>query len=207
VESIEAAALARNDRYLREFVEALELCPFARKCRETGRLARRVLRGGRPGEATAAAVRELEATAEEEVEVALLLYPEFEGDLGAFEDFRDEVRKGLRLFYCVAFHPDLPIDLSDENRAVSFLRRSPDPTLQLVRIATLDRVRSGRPAGSVYVDPSKLSAEELRALRPAPSVSEQIARTNLQTLQRHDAFRLANLLAELRMFPGPGKRD
>ena len=143
MESIEAAALARNDRYLREFVEALELCPFARKCRETGRLARRVLRGGRPREATAAAVRELEATGEEEVEVALLLYPEFEGEVGAFEEFRDEVRRGLRLFHCVAFHPALPMDLSDANRAVSFLRRSPDPTLQLVRIATLDRVRTG----------------------------------------------------------------
>src|SRR5207237_714750 len=128
---------------------------------------------------------ELEAAVEEEVEVALLLYPEFEGDLRSFEEFRDEVRKGLRLFYCVAFHPDLPIDLSDENRAVSFLRRSPDPTLQLVRVTTLDRVRSGRPAGSIYVDPSKLSYDELRSLQSTQTVSEQIARANLRTLQRH----------------------
>ena len=203
MESIEAEALARSDRYLREFVEALELCPFARKCRESGRLDRRVLRGGRPGEATAAAATELEATAEDQVEVALLIYPEFEGDLCVFEEFRDEVRTDLRLFYCVAFHPDLPIDLSDENRAVSFLRRSPDPTLQLVRIATLDRVRSGRPGGSVYLDPSKLSSDELRSLRPELTVSEQIARANLRTLQRHDAARLASLLAGLRRFPPP----
>ncbi len=134
---------------------------------------------------------------------ALLIYPEFEGDLRAFEGFRDEVRRGLRLFYCVAFHPDLPMDLSDENRAVSFLRRSPDPTLQLVRVATLDRVRSGRPGGSVYLDPSKLSADELTSVQPTLSVSEQIARANLRTLQRHDAARLASLLAELRRFPPP----
>src|SRR5712664_245972 len=200
MESIEAAALARNDRYLREFVEALDLCPFARRCRESGRLARRVLRGGAPGEATASAVRELEATPEDQVEVALLIYPELEGGVRALEELRDEVRRSLRRFHCVAFHPELPMDLSDENRAVSFLRRSPDPTLQLVRIATLDRVRSGRPAGSVYLDPSKLSAEELRSLEPALSVSEQIARANLRTLQRHDAARLASLLAELRRF-------
>ena len=74
--------------------------------------------------------------------MVLLIYPEFAGDLRAFEEFRDHVRGSLRLFYCVAFHPALPMDLSDANRAVSFLRRSPDPTLQLVRIATLDRVRS-----------------------------------------------------------------
>jgi hypothetical protein len=203
VESIEAEALARSDRYLREFVEALDLCPFARKCRETGRLARRVLRGGRPGEATAAAVRELEATAEEQVEVALLLYPELEGGVPVLEQLRDEVRRSLRLFHCVAFHPELPMDLSDANRAVSFLRRSPDPTLQLVRVSTLDRVRAGRPAGSVYVDPSKLSPEELRSLQPALSVSEQIARANLHTLQRHDAVRLASLLSELHRFARP----
>src|SRR6267142_2316406 len=117
MESIEAEALARNDRYLREFVEALELCPFARRCRESGRLARR------------------------------------------------------------------------------FLRRSPDPTLQLVRIATLERVRSGRPAGSVYVDPSKLRADELRSLEAPLSVSEQIARANLRTLRQHDAAGLQRLLA------------
>ena len=194
MESIEAEALARSDRYLREFVEALELCPFARKCRESGRLARRVLGGGRPGEATAAAVTELEATTEEQVEVALLIYPEFEGDLRAFELFRDEVRRRLRLFHCVAFHPSLPMDLSDANRAVSFLRRSPDPTLQLVRIATLDRVRSGRPAGSVYLDPSRISPDQLRDLETLPSLSDQIAAANLKTLRRHEPGQLAALL-------------
>jgi len=196
MESIEAAALARNDRYLREFVEALELCPFARKCRESGRLARRVLRGERPAEATAAAVRELELTSEEQVEVALLIYPEFAGDLRAFEEFRDDVRGWLRLFYCVAFHPALPMDLSDANRAVSFLRRSPDPTLQLVRISTLDRVRSGRPAGSVYLDTSR-SLPELHDLEGPPSLSEQITQANLRTLRRHEPDRLAALLAGL----------
>jgi len=198
VESIEAEALARSDRYLREFVEALELCPFARRCRETGRLARRVLRGGRPGEATAAAVRELEAAPEEEVEVALLIYPEFEGDLRAFEELRDEVRRPLRLFHCVAFHPALPMDLSDANRAVSFLRRSPDPTLQLVRIATLDRVRSGRPAGSVYLDPSRASPDQIRDLEAPPSLSDQIAAANLRTLRRHEPGELAALLQGMR---------
>ena len=194
MESIEAGALARNDRYLREFVEALELCPFARKCRETGRLARRVLRGERPAEATAAAARELELTSEEQVEVALLIYPEFAGDVQAFEQFRDEVRRSLRVFYCVAFHPALPMDLSDANRAVSFLRRSPDPTLQLVRIATLDRVRSGRPAGSVYLDPSQLSPDELRKVEALPSLSDQIAAANLRTLRQHEPAALSALL-------------
>ncbi len=198
MESIEAAALARNDRYLREFVEALDLCPFARRCRETGRLARRVLPGGRPAEATAAAARELEQTSEEEVEVALLIYPEFAGSAGDFQDFCGLVRSSVRLFHCVAFHPDLPMDLSDPNRAVSFLRRSPDPTLQLVRISTLDRVRSARPGGSTYLDVSAASLDDLRDVQPPLSVSDQIARANLRTLQRFDPAALAILLQRLR---------
>jgi hypothetical protein len=198
VESIESDALARNDRYLREFVEALELCPFARKCRESGRLDRRVLGGNRPTEATLAAVTELEQTSEEQVEVALLIYPEFTAGVGAFEEFRDEVRGALRLFFCVAFHPDLPMDLSDANRAVSFLRRSPDPTLQLVRIATLERVRSGRPTGTFYLDPTRVSAAELNALHGSTSVSDQIAEANVRTVRKHDPADLERLLARIR---------
>ena len=198
MESIESRALARNERYLREFVEALDLCPFARKCREMRRLERRVLRGARPAEATLAAIRDLEQTSEERVEVALLIYPELAGDVRAFEEFRDEVRKSLRLFYCVSFHPELPMDLSDANRAVSFLRRSPDPTLQLVRVATLERVRSGRPSGSIVVDASAISPAELAALQQSISVSEQIARANLRTLRQHDPAALDRLLADMR---------
>lgn len=198
MESIESRALARNERYLRDFVEALDLCPFARKCREMGRLERRVVRGARPAEATQVAIRELEQAPEERVEVALLIYPEVAGDVRAFEEFRDDVRKSLRLFYCVAFHPELPMDLSDANRAVSFLRRSPDPTLQLVRVATLERVRSGRPSGSMVVDASAISPAELAALQQSISVSEQIARANLRTLSRHDPAALERLLADMR---------
>jgi hypothetical protein len=189
-----ARALARNDRYLREFVEALELCPFARRCRESGRLVRRVV----VGDALSGAIAALEAVSklpEEACEVALLLFPEFMAGLDAFRDLCAKVRARADLFHCVAFHPDLPMDLSDANRAVSFLRRAPDPTLQLVRVATLERVRRERAGGSVYVDPARLGG----ALPEAPlTLSDQIARANLRTLQRHDPAELARLLESMR---------
>ena len=59
-----AAALARNDRYVREFVEALNLCPYAKRTRETGKLKREVLldAGGAPDTpGFAAAVASLDA--------------------------------------------------------------------------------------------------------------------------------------------------
>ena len=65
-------ALRRNDRYLREFVEALRLCPYAKTCRESGKLHRRVLAGA---EQAGEAIREIEALPDQSVEVALLIFP------------------------------------------------------------------------------------------------------------------------------------
>ena len=66
-------ALARSDRYLREFVEALRLCPYARSCRESGRLQRRVLRSR---DDAFPAIQQIEALPEQAVEVVLLIFPD-----------------------------------------------------------------------------------------------------------------------------------
>jgi hypothetical protein len=194
IRQLELEALARNDRYLREFVEALELCPFAKRCRESGRLVRRVVLGD-PLDGAVAALAAVSELPEQDCEVALLLFPELSSGVDAFRDLCAAVRSRSRLFHCVAFHPDLPMDLSDPDRAVLFLRRAPDPTLQLVRIATLERVRGERTAGSIYLDQSQLAAG---APEVPLSLSEQIARANLRTLQRHDPAQLSRLLGSLR---------
>ena len=84
----------------------------------------------------------------------------------------------------------------DAHRAVSFIRRSPDPTLQLVRATVLEAVRGDQ--GSVFVDPASLRPEVLLAAAPPASVSERIARANLETLRREGAERIAALLASFR---------
>ena len=198
--------LARNDRYLREFVEALHLCPYAKRCREEGKLQRRVIRRR---EEALAAIREIEAMPADAVEVALLIFPEepAEGEESAraFEAFCAELREqmfashpGQAPFYCVAFHPDLPRDLLDANRAVRFIRRSPDPTLQLVRASILVRVRGDGGGGSRYVDTSLLSLEQAMALLSPASLAERIGEANLATLQREGPDRLELLLSSLR---------
>jgi hypothetical protein len=192
-------ALLRNDRYLREFVEALRLCPYARRCREEGKLHRRVLRSRAEALPAIAAIEALPA---ESVEVALLIFPDEPADgeaaARAFGSFCAELRPHLESFYCVAFHPALPRDLFDAQRAVQFIRRSPDPTLQLVRIATLTTVRGGDAGGSRYVDPAALSLEQLLALETPLSLSDRIAEANLETLRREDPDRVEKLLADLR---------
>jgi hypothetical protein len=192
---IATAALARNDRYLREFVEALRLCPFAKRCREEDKLHRRVVL---PQDDAKAAVRDIDALAS--VEVALLIFPlAAVGSVEAaraFEAFAASLRGQTALFHCVAFHPDLPRDLTAAHRAVAFLRRSPDPTLQLVRISVLDAVRGE--GGDRYVDARELSLQDLLGLHALPSLSERIAEANLETVQRESPAVLESLLTSLR---------
>lgn len=199
-------ALARNDRYLREFVEALRMCPYARTCREAGRLHRRVLRSR---EAAFPAIAEIEGSPEDELEVALLLFPDEPADgeesARSFEAFCASIRDAMQErhgadppFYCVAFHPDLSRDLLDANRAVRFVRRSPDPTLQLVRASTLRSVRGDAGGGSRCLDVSRLSLEEALALVTPLSLAERIAQANLATLDREGPDRVEALLASFR---------
>ncbi len=196
------AALGRNDRYILDFVEALNLCPYAKRCRESGKLHRRVLL---ETSAAAEAIAGIEALPPDSVDVALLIFPRFTGGARAFEAFRGEVRDQMARahaggdppFFCVAFHPDLPMDLLDAHRAVHFIRRSPDPTLQLVRASVLREVRGIRTGGSTFVDASRLTAAELVSLEVSVGVSDRIAEANLQTLRRAGPERLAAALAKL----------
>src|SRR5438477_2980634 len=98
---LERAALARNDRYLQEFVEALDLCPFAKRCRESGRLVRRVVLGDALNGALGA-LTALSDLPEHACEVALLLFPDFTGGVEAFRDLCAQVRARADLFHSVA---------------------------------------------------------------------------------------------------------
>src|SRR5260221_2039624 len=200
-------ALSRNDRYLREFVEAIHLCPYARHCRESGKLHRRVLFSQDPEEVLAE-IRAVEALPADSVEVALLIFPDAPArgldSAREFEAFAADLRnrmlaahEGNPPFYCVAFHPDLPRDLLDAHRAVQFIRRSPDPTVQLVRASVLKGVRGSNDGGTRIVDVSKLSLEELMAISSPLSLADRIAEANLETLGREDPDRIEGLLDSL----------
>ena len=205
-EAVEGAALARSDRYLHEFVEALHLCPYAKRCRESGKLHRRVLLRA---EEALEAVRAIEALPEDSVEVALLIFPNAAADgiesARAFEAFCVALREqmssahgGAPPFYCVAFHPDLPRDLEGAHRAVQFIRRSPDPTIQLVRAAVLRAVRGDGDGGTRLLDPSSLSLEQLMAISSPLSLADRIAEANLAMLLREGPDAIGALLASLR---------
>jgi hypothetical protein len=201
-DDLTARALARNDRFLLDFVERLDLCPFARECRESGGLDRRILASTAPDEnVVLREIADLHRPDHAAIEVALFILPLLDIDAIAFERFAARLREataaaGLNAFFIVAFHPDAPFDASTPARLVPLFRRSPDPTLQLVRVATLERVRRSR-SDTVWVDTRRL---DMHAPLPAspPSMSERIAEADAETARRIGIERLVANLAAIR---------
>ena len=164
----EALIQALHDRYLLEVVEDLGLCPFARRCREQGRVARPLFytaddagdAPSRDAELPARAAAQVAALSEAQptLEVVLLTFvlPRATGhpwhDVDAFEELVRAVRTSYEArtpagprFYMVGFHPGLRGPDSRRpptpDGLVPLLRRTPDPVIQCIRADLLDHIR------------------------------------------------------------------
>ena len=81
--------------------------------------------------------------------IGLAIFPRVACTVGAWESFAERVRRthADNPFLAAAFHPDYrapgeTLDATlDAARLVPFIRRTPDPTLQLVRASLVDRLR------------------------------------------------------------------
>jgi hypothetical protein len=197
----EAVIQAIHDRYQREIVEDLNMCPFARRSRELGRVHRPVFVSTREHEPSpsevARALAELVA-ARADAEIVLLTFPIPPGHrwnrAQEFERYLAELRVAWaaqpppREFYMVSFHPRLepPADRPlTADSLVSLIRRSPDPVIQCVDATLLDRVRRQAQASArermladlVARDPA-LAALFASSVAADPELSSDIARHN-----------------------------
>lgn len=199
----QAVVQAIHDRYLREIVEGLGLCPFARRSRELGRVHRPVFvsAGDREPRASevAGVLGEL-VDARRDAEIVLLTFPippaHRWNQAKEFERLLLELREAWaalpppREFYMVSFHPRLepPADRPlTADSLVSLIRRSPDPVIQCVDAELLDRVRR-----QAQVSARERMLAELEAQDPAlasmfahsiasdPELSSDIARHNFE---------------------------
>lgn len=187
-DALTADALRLNDRYVLEVVEAFGVCPFARGARVAGRSAREVLLQSTLDPAPVLAAIERHEQGPESVEVVQLILPDVVATPHAFDDFVAAVRAARAArahrpaFALAAFHPDLALDASSPDALVPFFRRTPDPTIQLVRVAVLEAL--SREAGPFAAAPDAVE----RFLRgegpPPPSVGAWITRANFDGLQR-----------------------
>jgi hypothetical protein len=194
---------AIHDRYQREIIEELGLCPFARRSRELGRVHRPVFVATADHDPSPAAVAEALATlvdAHADAEIVLLTFPVPPGhrweQAAEFERFLAALRPAwaaqatAREFFMVSFHPRLapPRDRPlTADSLISVIRRSPDPVIQCVDAALLDRVRKQAQASARERMIAELEARDpalaamfAHSISPDPELSSDIAKHNFE---------------------------
>jgi hypothetical protein len=165
------------ERYLVEVVEAYELCPWAKSARENGELTVDIVRGTPSiGEWVVAANA---ALATPTTRVAMIVAPDLSIDRDAFSRVRDEVAARIPTAGVAHFHPDARLELASPAKLVPFVRRSPDPLLQLVPLAILDSIRNTPPPPAIAQQTQMLGGH---AAAPREDVAERIARVNHATV-------------------------
>jgi hypothetical protein len=176
-------------RYQIEVVEALLLCPWAKDAREAGRVHMCVTRIDRP-DVSAALLAIDEAMADPRVEVGIVVFPALPLDRLPFQHFAAELRssdaarheRGASRIALADFHPVANADSASPERLVPFLRRAPDPMLQVVRTSALEAVRLSDDQGTHFVDPSQHDLSALLSTVSTPSLATRVARNNARTV-------------------------
>lgn len=168
-----AEVLRLLDRYIVEIVEAYDLCPWARAARTGGEVAAEILWGTPPlADWIAAAER---ALAQPNARVVMVVAPELALSPAELRAVRGQIAARIPRTGVADFHPDAPLDFASPARLVPYLRRSPDPLLQLVPLALLDSVR-GRPSAVDRAAQAQMLGGLARPVRG--DVADSIAETN-----------------------------
>jgi hypothetical protein len=171
------------ERYLVEVVERHELCPWARAARERGELAVGILWGAPTlADWVAEAERLLAAPA---TRVAMVIAPEQAVARAQLAALRDAVAARIPSAGVADFHPDAALDLTTPARLVPFLRRSPDPLLQLVPLALIDEARAAghlAPATDVPALAAQGAMLTGHAAAPRNDLTTRIAAANHATV-------------------------
>lgn len=182
-----------TERYVREVVVALDLCPWATPALSRGSVQISVIVDSFDTATLTTASNALAATllvTPPEVELVLLVLPrlavrrlEMDTLLGSLRDELTE-REGVATFALAAFHPDAPADTASGERFIPFLRRSPDPLVQAVRFTSLKQADDKHVHGTTFLDPTQFDPATW-SQAPVESVRARIARRNLNHVLDH----------------------
>ncbi len=181
-------ALDANTTYLQYLVEGHHLCPFAKEARRRGETKRLVhfQSGSWLGKLLHLFV---ELANDESTVVVQVIFPDLRCSPEDWIWFCHELtrlghirRGGHEVMANAALHPHLPYKTINPFALIPLFRRSPDPTIQWIRLDQLERLYEGRAKGSTFVDPS----EVLNVLEAPPSKSlyDRVAEANQATAQR-----------------------
>ena len=193
-------------RYSAEFVEAMRICPWAEKARAEGRVREYVFLEAEPSMESMTAALD-NAAQRDGLEIALFIVPHMPGSRAAFERFvgrfreYDAARQGhplSQVFATASFHPEVQPDTQSPARLIPFLRSSPDPTIQVVRRAALDRVRANEaPHGSRMIDLATVNLEELLATKPQKALHERVAMMNYELVNEIGTAAISKIFTDI----------
>ena len=192
-------------RYQSEIVEGFRLCPWAERSRSEGHVSERVLLASElDTEATLAVAGKL--ADDENVHIGILIFPRLKTTWLEFERFvsrtlAEDARRrelGTAPFAMASFHPEAPCDTTTNQRLIPFLRRTPDPVIQLVRMRLLDEVRRGQSDGTQFMDLSRIDIADVLAKASTPTLRERIAKANMETVCQTGVEKFTDKLSELK---------
>jgi hypothetical protein len=195
-DALVAEALRLNARYVDEIVLGFDLCPWAAKAYQGGEVRRRALLDAAPTpEGVVSVIDELAGAPE--VAIGLVVFPRLVTRAAAFDAFAERVRRAdharrpdaatsppAPTFLIAAFHPGAPETFATPPQLVSFLRRTPDPTLQLVRTSVLRRATGEGPAVSDDVTRRNFASVSARGAAALDAVLRDIRRDRDESYAR-----------------------
>ena len=161
------AIIAQTRCWIEQVVIKLNLCPFARKPFESGKVRFVVSTAEQPEALRADLQRELEflsSTDADAVETTLLIHPNVLHDFLNYNDFLDVVDALIEEqdyegeFQVASFHPHYHFAGTTTDAAENYTNRSPYPTLHLLREASLEHAIDG------YAHPEKIPERNIRTL-------------------------------------------
>jgi nitrite reductase (NADH) small subunit len=201
--ALEAEVLGSNDRYLEAFLEPNSFCPFSRGGRQRGQTLRMVHYAD-TADLEPFLARFVEAARDPSKVVSQLIVPLVDVTPDAWSRFCHELtalgnerlraatsdargergwRAGRQQTFAVApLHPDLTYTRDNPYSLIPLFRRTPDPTIQWVRLDALDALYEGRTGDTEYVDPAQLSAFLARPRRSP--LFARIAESNMKMAER-----------------------
>ncbi len=158
--------MLETQEWVKSVIVGLNFCPFARREVEKKSINYRVVESGTLENYLETLIVEcVNLDQNEEVETALLIFPDRLDDFEDFLDFYDLadallLDQGYEGIYQLAsFHPDYCFAESEEGDAANYTNRSPYPTLHLIREASIERVLEN------VANPKEIPAENIERAR------------------------------------------
>lgn len=184
-------------RYAIAFVEDWALCPFARTSRKEGKIWLDVLPKCNQDDPTLNAQIAQAAqrcSLSKEHDIGFIVLPNLNENYPAWEARVQNLRTDLLRcngptlqpseWALTAFHPQIPKKLNSTYATTLLCRATPDPTLQMIRLKTLDHVRNQAhrsPQTQSTIDQDCPYGAQSRA-HASPALHERIAHHNHQKL-------------------------